>query len=94
MVSVVRPGDTRKGLGRLGVFFGVVVGAPEVAPEALWVVGVKVRCFLDPVDALLGTSQPSKKFALLYRSNRRCCPAVMLITILNERRHVRPITTV
>src|SRR6266404_6124195 len=49
MMRVVRPRDPRKGLGGFGVFLGAIAGAPEVAPEALRMVGIEAHRLLDPV---------------------------------------------
>ena len=66
MMRVVRPRDPGEGLGGFGVFLGAIAGAPEVAPEALWVVRVEAHRLLDPVDALLRPSQPRQQLALLH----------------------------
>ena len=68
MMRVVRPCDPRKSLGGFGVFLGAIAGAPEVAPEALWVIRVKAHRLLDPVDAFLRPSKPRQKFALLHHN--------------------------
>src|SRR3984957_21312476 len=58
MMAVIRPRNPRQGRGGFGVFLGAIAGAPEVAPEALRVVRVEAHRLLDPVDALLRSSQP------------------------------------
>src|SRR6516165_12007891 len=68
MMRVVRPRDSREGLGGFGVFFGAIAGAPEVAPESLRVIWVEAHRLLDPVDALLRPSKPRQKLALLHNN--------------------------
>ena len=42
------------------------VGAREVAPEALGVVGIEAHRLQDPVDALFGLAEPGQDLALLH----------------------------
>src|SRR5258707_10746555 len=58
MMRVVRPCDPREGIGCFGVFFSAIAGAPEMAPEALRVVGIEAHRLLDPIDALLRPPKP------------------------------------
>src|ERR1700686_4391506 len=66
MMGVVRPCDPRESLGRFSVFLGAIAGTPEMVPEAFRMVGVEPHRLFDPVDALLRSSKPGQKLALLH----------------------------
>src|SRR6185437_9092131 len=58
MMGVVGPRDPRERLGRFSVFFRTIAGAPEMAPEALGVIGIEAHRLLDPVDTVIRPSEP------------------------------------
>ena len=66
MVRVVGRADPGEGLGRLRVATRHVVGAAQVVPVALGVIGIELHRPLDPVDALFRPAQPGQELALLH----------------------------
>src|SRR5215471_2781361 len=57
-MRMIRRGDTLERLDRLAVAPGREIGAPQVTPEPLRVIGVESHRLPDPLDAFLRPSDP------------------------------------
>ncbi len=58
-------GDVVERLDGLGIAPGHEIGAAQMVPEALRMIGVEPHSFADPLDAFLRPAQPSQDFSLL-----------------------------
>src|SRR5215471_4164670 len=66
IVELVGATNAPERVGRLGVATGDEERSAEMAPEALWMIGVEAHRLLDQLDALLRSTDPGVQLALLH----------------------------